>query len=192
MENTEQRLRTELERTTISLSAARSAFDDAESRISKLEIKVETMEGMNHRLCMERNSYRQKADSLSKEISKICRHGLDIKQIEHLVEERAKMQKQIQDLHNEKRYANAEMERVRADYDELLESHAASRLREASPQPAIGTESAEHRSELERVISNLTEYVNAKEMQLETVKQVNRSLVQEVEALTEQLKQGSR
>jgi hypothetical protein len=37
--------------------------------------------------------------------------------------------------------------------------------------------------ELERVVKELTEYVNAKEMQIETLKTINRALTQELQIL---------
>jgi hypothetical protein len=41
----------------------------------------------------------------------------------------------------------------------------------------------EQKAELERVIADMTEYVNAKEMQLETMKQVNQALSEELHLL---------
>jgi hypothetical protein len=38
---------------------------------------------------------------------------------------------------------------------------------------------------LERIVSELTEYVGAKEMQLETLKQVNAALEKEIHALAQ-------
>jgi hypothetical protein len=43
----------------------------------------------------------------------------------------------------------------------------------------------EQNAELERVISEMTEYVNAKEMQLETLKQVNQALSEELHMLAQ-------
>ena len=42
----------------------------------------------------------------------------------------------------------------------------------------------EQKAELERVVSHLTQYVNAKEMQLETMKAVNQTLTEEIQSLT--------
>ncbi len=43
----------------------------------------------------------------------------------------------------------------------------------------------ERSAELERIVSELTEYVGAKEMQLETLKQVNAALEKEIHALAQ-------
>mmetsp|Transcript_26284 Transcript_26284/g.37673 ORF Transcript_26284/g.37673 Transcript_26284/m.37673 type:complete len:483 (-) Transcript_26284:55-1503(-) len=194
-EELNQRLQKELEKEQAASMEARLKVEDHQSSISLLESRVSAMEGLNHNLCMERNSYRQKADSLSKEMSKICRFGLDVKQIERLMAESKEMETRIRELENERRYERAEMERLRVNYDELLESQVYSRQELSSSRhsgptvPAVAESSIEHKSDLERVISNLTEYLNAKEYQLETMTQVNRSLMEEVQSLTEKLRQ---
>jgi hypothetical protein len=206
-----QHLLQELKQMQSSLMKANEQVHDSYSNIASLESKMRSLDQLNHSMCMERNSYRQKAESLSKEISKICRYGLDVKQIEQLMAESERMKTQMRDLENEKRYQRAEIERLSAQYDELLDSQVKSRLPLSTREPDVlqnhssrslsattpvfvadNSLSMEHKSNLERVISNLTEYLNAKEYQLETMTQVNRSLMEEVQSLTEKLNQQGR
>ena len=77
---------------------------------------------------MECNSYRQKSDSFSKEISKICRYGLHVKKSEHLMQESTRMRTHMRALENERQYEKSELERLRWNYEEILESQVNSRL----------------------------------------------------------------
>ena len=80
-------------------------------------------------------------------------------------------------LKEQKRKALAEVEQYRAAYEKQLVA-----------QLKLGVDGAalkalEQKAELERVVADLTEYVNAKEMQIETMKQVNTALSDELRAL---------
>lgn len=207
MERCNQQLRHELEQAQLSLAEANIKIQDSSSHITSLEAKVLSLDQLNNSLCTERNSYRQKAESLSKEMSRIFRHGLDIKQIEQLMVDSERMKRQIRDLENEKRYQKAEINRLSSQYDELLDSQVKSRVPSSISEPVVSQNalhrplsvavstadtsplSIEHKSNLERVITNLTEHLNAKEYQLETMTQVNRTLMEEIQVLTEKMKQ---
>ena len=141
------------------------------------QTELEAQQMKIQKLIAERNSYRQRGESLSKEIGRVCRNGRTIRDVEKLIADDATRCQEVELLREQKRKLTRELEHYRISYEQSLEAqrmagmdHNASRL-------------FERNVELERLLSELTEYVNAKEMQLGTLMEVNEALQSEIRDL---------
>ena len=170
----------------------RRALDATEAVIHDLNIKLEkeknntavmkadfdNAQNNKQALTSERNNYKQKAESLSKEISRLCRKGRSLQDVQKVLENEESRIVEVEILKSQKKKALEELTEYRIAYQQSLVSQLKSRDMNGSAMKAI-----EKTSELERVVLELTEYVNAKEMQLETIMQVNQALTEEVISL---------
>jgi chromosome segregation ATPase len=131
----------------------------------------------NQQLKGERNNFKQKNDSLSKEISRLCKDGRSIRDIEKIVADHEALLHEVEILRSQKRKALEDAHTYRQAYEQVK---AAEELHgtEEDTRRAL-----ERSAELERLLSEMTDYVHAKEMQLETLKQVNEALQDEIKNL---------
>ncbi|KAL7533231.1 hypothetical protein ACHAWF_004415 [Thalassiosira exigua] len=137
------------------------------------------------KLKMERNSLKNKADSLSKEMLRMSKDNTETLEIE-------KLKSVIKDL----RHVNGDLQRQievekTEKRDALGKLEAAYMAHRQSVNYQLSTDgnhdaciSDPRIAELESVISSMTEYLNAKEMQVDTLKQVNETLTKEVNNLS--------
>jgi chromosome segregation ATPase len=152
------------------------------------EKELHTFQSKIQKFKSERNSYKQKADSLSKEVSRICRNGRTLADVERILANEATLKEEVELLRKQKRKALEECHSYRKSYEQ---NRAAQELIAASPNKSKSnpqhdaTSIMERNLELERVVTELTEYVNAKEMQLETLMQVNKTLQEEIHGLAQ-------
>lgn len=107
----------------------------------------------------EKKSSKQRVDSLAKEMSRICKNGMDINSIENIIQEHTLMTKEVTLLRSQKRKALDELEACKLVFEDSIQA-----------QQRVGIEGEATTAlkkcmEFERVITELTEYVNAKEMQ---------------------------
>ena len=168
------------------LHQTRAAMEDLQKRLTGEQEKcvasqsqVETLQVKTQKLQAERNNYKQKADSLSKEVSRLCRNGRTLRDIEKIVLDEESRQMEVSLLKSQKRQALEDLHHFRTAYERtVMAQHKAGLDGEAM-------RALEQKAELERVISEMTEYVNAKEMQLETLKQVNQALSEELHMLAQ-------
>ena len=166
-------------------------IEDAQANIRLLEEKVkieskkakscrtefDTQQIKIQKLKAERNSYKQKSDSLSKEIARVCRQGRTIKDVEKIISDDAARRQEVELLREQKRKALEDLNHYRTSFEQ---SRAAQRL---AGMDSDTSKILERNVELERVLSELTEYVSAKEMQLETLRAVNETLQEEIKEL---------
>jgi chromosome segregation ATPase len=137
------------------------------------------------KLKMERNSLKNKADSLSKEMLRMSKDNTETLEIE-------KLKSVIKDL----RHVNGDLQR-QIEVEKTEKRNALGKLEAAymahrqSVNYQLSTDgnhdaciSDPRIAELETVISSMTEYLNAKEMQVDTLKQVNETLTKEVNNLS--------
>jgi chromosome segregation ATPase len=151
-------------------------LDSERTKKEQCQKELDSLQKTTQKLKAERNSYKQKADSLTKEISRLCRCGRTLRDVERVLVDEDSRKIEIEVLRTQKKKALEDLHQYRTAYEQQLVA-----------QLNLGVDGAavkalEQNAELERVVSELTEYVNAKEMQLETMRQVN-------ETLTEDLKQ---
>lgn len=140
-------------------------------------VELDTQQMKIQKLKAERNSYKQKSDSLSKEISRVCRQGRTIKDVERIIADDAARRQEVTLLREQKRKALEDLNHYRTSFEQ---SRAAQRLAGFDHET---TKVLERNAELERLLAEITEYVSAKEMQLETMKQINDSLQGEIREL---------
>jgi chromosome segregation ATPase len=158
----------DLERQTAlsELQKEREISTQTKVELDKLKTLLQTMKG-------ERNNFKQKADSLAKEMSRLRKSDLESRNYERLQHDYKKLQDEVTSLRSERRAIKDELEATQI-------AHAA--YVEAQNQAGEDTDlirSLSKCAELERVISDMTEYLHAKEMQLETVQSANRKLNEE-------------
>ena len=91
-------------------------------------------------------------------MSRICRNGRGINEIEKIIHDEETRKMEVQVLTQQKRKAMEEVEVYRAAFESSLRVHGKANI----PEEAI--RALDQKTELERVLSDLTEYLNAKEM----------------------------
>lgn len=155
-----------MEEASLSAKNERSTALAAKGEIHKLTSQLQSAKG-------ERNRWKLKADSLAKEMSRICRGG-SIADIEKLMSDHQDLAKEAALLRSQKKKAEEELEESLATHATYVQS-----------QERLGTEGSAIRAlqkctELERLLAHMTEYVNAKETQLESIQAINRALTDEL------------
>mmetsp|Transcript_24170 Transcript_24170/g.34611 ORF Transcript_24170/g.34611 Transcript_24170/m.34611 type:complete len:282 (+) Transcript_24170:95-940(+) len=143
----------------------------------KCQVELMQIQAKTQTLMSERNAYKQKADSLTKEISRLCKNGLSIVDIERIIADENARRTEIEILKTQKRQALEDLNEYRTAYQQQLVSSLKAGVQGES------LKAMQQNAELERVVADLTEYVTAKEMQMETLKQVNETLSQELKLL---------
>ncbi|CAJ1934344.1 unnamed protein product [Cylindrotheca closterium] len=150
-----------------------------EEKFASLKKEMEPLQKKNQQLKAERNSFKQKNDSLTKEIARICRNGRSVNEIDKMLSDHESLLEEIDLLRKQKKKALEDAHQYRMAYEQ------AKAAQERSGLDTQTTSILERNVELERLIAEMTEYVNAKEMQLETMKQVNEHLQQEIHSLAQ-------
>merc|ERR1712166_1254955 len=123
----------------------------------------------------ERNSYKQKNESLSKEVARLCRGGRNIRDIEKLIADHESLLQEAELLRVQKRKALEDAHRYRTLYDQVKA------VEERSGMEQETRHALERTTELERLLAEMTDYVTAKDMQFDTMKQVNQALQDEIQ-----------
>ena len=181
----------EIDRVRASEATGRLALEQGQAQIVALQqqLQLEQTKTASHqselekeqmkiqKLKAERNNYKQKGDSLAKEMARVCRHGLTIREVEKILADDVTRREEVALLREQKRQAVEQVEHFRTAYEQSL-----------SVQKLAGLDHdvgklLERNAELERLLSELTEYLNAREMQLGTLKQVNEALQSEIRGL---------
>jgi hypothetical protein len=154
---------------------ARLKAEERKTTACKREIEVQQMK--IQKLIAERNSYKQKGDSLSKEIGLVCRNGRTIRDVEKILVDDVPRREEVKLLREQKRKALEDLQHCRTAYEQTRMAQ------KMAGMDFDSTKVLERNAQLEHLLSELTEYVNAKEMQLETFKQVNDALQTEIRDL---------
>ena len=183
--------RAEVERIRQSKTECQQELAKAQSQIQALEkqLQLEKAKTASHqselekeqmkiqKLKAERNSYKQKGDSLAKEMNRICRHGRTVREVEKVLADDVTRREEVALLREQKHKALEQVEYFRTAYEQSLSVQKMAGLDHDSGKLL------ERNAELERLLSELTEYLNAKEMQLQTMKQVNDAMQLEIRDL---------
>ena len=130
-------------------------------------------------LKVERKSLRTKVDGLSKEISRVRTNNSDSSEVE-------KLNKLIRELNTKNTDLRDQLEGAKFEKRQILDAlDATSLAHQQSVRFQISTDArngarvpAARIMELESVISSMAETLNAKDMQLETLKQINKALLE--------------
>ena len=170
----------------ICLKLQQQAYDltqqlqEEKGKLAMTEKDMEKLRYQSMTLENERNILNNKLHAQSRDLSRILRDGLAVDDLERMI--------------NDYTAINAELATVKAQRKTLSEEVTSLTQKlavsTASAGPAAKTPAGDalrnallQKFELERVVKELTEYVNAKEMQIETLKTINRALTQELQIL---------
>lgn len=167
----------QLEKVLATMNELYQSLESEKSRRKQGEKEAKTMQQRLQQLKAERNSYKQKTDSLTKEVGRLCRGGRTLGEIDKIILDDESRKTEVAVLRTQKQKALEELQQYRSAYEQQLVA-----------QLNIGVDGAavkalEQKAELERVVADMTEYLNAKEMQLDTLKQVNEALSEEMKQL---------
>mmetsp|Transcript_2709 Transcript_2709/g.4024 ORF Transcript_2709/g.4024 Transcript_2709/m.4024 type:complete len:964 (+) Transcript_2709:87-2978(+) len=173
----ENECKDQLQEAQKSLNELYQNLESETSKRGKCEKELESIRKTSQNLKSERNSFKQKAEGLTKEISRLCRGGRTLRDIEKILADEEARRTEIEVLRSQKKKAVDESQQYRTAYEQQL----VAQLNMGVDGAAV--KALEQKAELERVVSELTEYVTAKEMQLETMKQVNEALTAELKEL---------
>jgi len=141
------------------------------------------------KLKMERCTLRNRAEGLTKELSRMSKNKSEALEIERLKNDITASEQRFNELNRENADLQREVEVAKAEKRDAvskLEATQAAHQQSVSYQLAGKndiTASEQRINELESVISSMTEYLNAKEMQLDTLKEVNSALASEISQL---------
>lgn len=177
VESVEQECRNELVSTKQSIEKLTAQVDEERKRVISCRAQLDPLQKKIQQLKGERNSYKQKNESLSKEVSRLCRNGRTVKEIEKIVADHQALLEEVETLRKQKKKALEDAHQYRMSY---TQSKAAQELSGVETETRAALE---RNAELERLLAEMTEYVNAKEMQLDTMKQVNEQLQEELHSL---------
>jgi exonuclease SbcC len=175
----EQQWKSELESTKTNVATLTTQIEGEEKRTAAALVQLEPLQKKNQQLKGERNSYKQKNDGLLKEISRLCKSGRSIKDIEKILLDSDALVEEVETLRRQKRKALEEAHTYRTSYEQSKVAQQASGIDYETHR------SLERNAELERLLAEMTEYVTAKEMQLETYKQINEQLQVEIRSLAQ-------
>ena len=166
----------------IQMEELQAKFDDVNSRCLTLEADNNSTQEKYQAIKVERNTLKQKNESLAKDMARIRKTGMEISDIERIIQENS-------DLHAQVELLKAQQPEIvgNLDHDENAQSTDAGENSNDDNDAISGPTAEELRraweqkAELERMVKELTEYVNAKQSQLDTMKDINKQLTEELQ-----------
>lgn len=176
----ETNCRAELEAAKGTIESIRKRIRGEQDKAFSCQSQLETLQKKNQQLQGERNGLKQKNESLSKEVARLCRGGKNIRDIEKVLADHESLLQETELLRAQKRKALEDAHKYRI----LLEqAKAAEELMLLKPDEKETLRILERTGELERLLSEMTDYVSAKQMQMDTMKEVNEELQKEIHSL---------
>jgi chromosome segregation ATPase len=173
----EKECRADLDHATQKVETLTTRIQKDEQSTASVHSQLDSLQKKNQQLKGERNNFKQKNDSLSKEISRLCRNGRTIKDIEKTLADHEALREEVQLLRQQKRMALEDAHLYRTSYEQ---SKVAQKLAGMDYETHAALE---RNAELDRLLAEMTEYLEAKEMQLDTMKLVNEHLQSEIHSL---------
>lgn len=163
------------------LDEQNTKFEELNNKCLMLEAENSSIQEKYQAIKAERNTLKQKNESLVKDLSRIRKTGMEISDIERIIQENSDLHAQVEllkvqqshimrDLDSEQAPLTPEGGEKSIDESSLTSGPSVEELRRAWDQ----------KSELERMVKELTEYVTAQQSQLDTMKNVNRQLTEEL------------
>ena len=171
--------RKELESALNAVKNNKNRIQGEQEKASSCQSQLEAIQKQNQQLKGERNNYKQKNESLSKEVARLCRGGRNIRDIEKLIADHESLLQEAELLRIQKRKALEDAHRYRTLYDQVKA------VEERSGMEQETRHALERTTELERLLAEMTDYVTAKDMQFDTMKQVNQALQDEIHNLAQ-------
>jgi chromosome segregation ATPase len=128
----------------------------------------------------ERNSLNDKLHVLTRDMTRVLRDGMEVEDLERMLNDYTAISAELATV-------KAQRKTLSEEVTSLTQKLAVSSASSGPSAKTVGGEALRNallqKFELERVVKELTEYVNAKEMQIETLKNINRALTQELYTL---------
>ena len=178
----ETNCRKELETAKATIETIQKRIRGEKEKASSCQSQLETIQKKNQQLKGERNSYKQKNESLSKEVARLCRGGKNIRDIEKVLSDHESLLQETELLRAQKRKALEDAHKYRTSFEQ---AKAAEELLSLNPDEKETRRILERTAELERLLSEMTDYVSAKQMQLDTMKEINEELQREIHSLAQ-------
>ena len=156
-------------------------YNAAKASAAKSTTEADKIKADYRRLKMERNSLKTKAESLQKEMNQIAKKSKN-----NQVDSEAfdKLQHELQQLRLEHIELQRNLDTEKIEKRDLRAELNASRLAHQNPiinyQPTVETDGSPRIEELERIISEMTEYSSAQALQIETLRQINAALTEDI------------
>ena len=169
----------QIERLKKELETAEMKLKKEQKLAERCKAQMETSNMKYQKVKVERNTFRQKAESLAKDMSRVCKNGRGVNDIESVMEECETLKHEVSLLKTQKRKALDELEESRRLHEQSIKAQVKAGI------DGEAVRALEQRDELDRVVTELTEYIDAKEMQLQTMMEVNRALQEEIHALAQ-------
>ena len=151
----------ELKFMKVSLDQITRNLEEERLKSEKMKKEVDDAKQKYQQLRAEKSIYRHKSESLAKEMTKICRNGMGIDDIEKLIHNHQLVVTEVNLLKSQKKKALEELKEYRTAYEDAKQVQKQAGI-EGETLRALG-----QRAELERLLTELTEILHAKEMQLE-------------------------
>lgn len=164
------RAKQSIEQLSAQVDKERDKSEFCKSQLDPLQKEIQQLKG-------ERNNFKHKNESISKELARICKNGRTIKDVEKILGDFDALQDEVETLRKQKRKALEDAHTYRTSY---AQSKAAQELSGVEKETRAALE---RNAELERLLVETTEYINAQQMQLETMKLVNEQLQDEIRSL---------
>lgn len=169
-ETSRQEMETKLEEAERECEEQTSLAKACRDRLSQEQVIVQKIKA-------ERNSYQQRVESLAKEMSRVCRNGRTVRQVEQILADDAARREEV-------RVLRSQQQSIRTELDHWRKAHADA-VRAATTNDPNSWARRERVAELERVVADLTAYVAAQDMQVTTLREVNSTLQTELRDLAQ-------
>ncbi len=178
----EEDCRKELEASKATIQTLHKKMQGEREKALVSQNQLDVIQKKNQQLKGERNSYKQKNESLSKEVARLCRGGKNIQDIEKVLADHESLLQEVGLLRIQKRKALEDAHKYRVSYEQ---AKAAEEVLSLKPDERETRRILERTAELERLLAEMTDYVSAKQMQLDTMKEVNEELQREIHSLAQ-------
>ena len=174
----------QIEQLKVQLQESQENARKEQKAAERCKAQMESANVRCQKLKVELRSAKQKVESLSKDISRAHattrNSSKDVeraKKMKLIEQEWLELKEEISRLTSEKRQITEERDESRRLHEQSIKSQVEAGIDEKVVRALTRYD------DLERVVSELTEYVSAKEMQLETMMEVNKSLQEEISSL---------
>ena len=156
-------------------------LDEVNNKYFSLEAEKNSIQEKYQAIKAERNNLKQKTESLVKEMSRIRKTGLEISDIERIMQENSDLRAEVETLKAQKLRLAEELATEQVPSNQEVENSSETNTVAIAASPEELHRALEQKAELERMVKELTEYVDAKQSQLDTMKDVNRQLTEELQ-----------
>jgi hypothetical protein len=162
------------------IADSQQQLQQSKKLVHNLKKELDPLQTQNQKLKSERNHFKQRNDGISKEMAKLLQDGRTIPQIHQQLENYQALSEELIFAKKQKRKALEEAHAYRNSSEQ-----AKTALLASCDNDSTEVQVFQRNAELEYLLKEMTEYVNAKEMQFNTMKQVNEHLQHEIHSLAQ-------